>query len=121
LEAKEMIEHPYIEAGEFHAEAHNAAMHRALYYGTGGLLDPRTYTLEPYIFRRAGLSWSAAYRASAMTALWTVPIAATLGYLGYDPLNLTPGYGITSDRETSRDRLGRPFNREILDVLRFMA
>lgn len=116
-----MIEHPYIEAGEFHAEAHNAAVERALFYGTGGLLDPRAYTLEPYLFRRAGLPWSAAYRASAMLALWTVPVAATLGYLGYDPLNLTPGYGITSDRETSRDRLGRPLFDDVWDVRRSMA
>lgn len=116
-----MIEHAYVQAGELHVEAHDAAVERAFSYGTAGLLDPRTYTLEPYLFRRAGLSWSAAYRVSFMTALWTVPIAATMGYLGYDPLNLTPGYGITTDRETSRDRFGRPLDRDIWDVRRFMA
>jgi len=115
-----MIQHPYWRGGEFQADAHDAAVRRAAYYGTLGLLDPRTYTVEPWLFHRAGMSWGSAVATSLRMAVWTVPIAATLGYLGYDPLNVTPGYGLTSERETSMDPLGNPLDFGKFDYRQFL-
>lgn len=115
-----MIQHPYVVGGDFHSEAHAAAMDRAFYYGTAGLMDPRAYTLEPWLLRKAGMSWSAALRASAVMAIWTVPFAATFGYLGFDPLNVTPGYGLTLDPDTTRDRFGDPVDFGDFDFSHFL-
>ncbi len=105
-----MIRHPYFLDGEFQIDAHAAAMDRALYYGTAGLLDPRTYTVEPWMLRKAGMSWRGAFLTSVRLASWTVALSASLGYLGYDPMNVTPGYGLTIDLDSSYDRFGEPID-----------
>lgn len=104
-----MIQHPYVSHGRLHHEAHTAAKHRAVFYGTAGFVDPKAHFVDPLMFRR-GSTWRGAWVRSMYLAGATGVVMATVGYLGFDPLNVTPGYGMTLDPETSYDRLGRPID-----------
>jgi hypothetical protein len=85
-----MIRHPYPDE-----QSRHAARQRMVYYGLPGMVDPRTYTLDPYIFVRAGLSWKAAMALSLKMAVGTSMVLAAAGYIGMDPMNVTPGHGIS--------------------------
>ena len=104
-----MIEVPYYTPGVgFDESAHRAGLKRAVYYGSAGFLDPRTWTLDPglfYFYRRrlyptiprrviVKSAFAGSIRMAAMTSL-SVSISA---YLAADPLNVTPGYGHTPER-----------------------
>ncbi len=84
-----MIRHPYVHRGFLDHEAHDAAKDRALVYGSAGFLDPRTYTLDPYLMHKAGLGWRAAFATSARVATVVAPMVAATAYLR-DPLDTEP-------------------------------
>lgn len=95
-----MIEHPYYQLGKLEREAHEAAKTRAIYYGAAGLVDPRTYTVDVYTIRRLYKQpWRATIRMSLQAAGYGVAVGALFGYLGFDPLNVTPGYGFSPEGE----------------------
>ena len=104
-----MIQHPYVVHGRLDREANEAAMHRAAFYGTAGFVDPKAHFVDPFFFRR-GSTWGRAWIGSMYLAAATGLVMATAGYMGFDPLNVTPGYGLTLDSETSFDRLGQPID-----------
>ncbi len=104
-----MIEVPYYTPGVgFDESAHRAAKKRAIYYGSAGFLDPRTWTLDPglfYFYRRRlyttiprRIILKSAFAGSIRMAAWTSVSVATAAYLGADPLNVTPGYGHTPEQ-----------------------
>ena len=96
-----MIRHPYVAHGEVDHQALDAAHQRALAYGTMGLYDPRTYTIDPLIIRRVEKQpWKVVVRMSLHAMVVGVAAGAALGYMGYDPLNVTPGYGMSPEGGT---------------------
>ncbi len=101
-----MIEVPYYTPGVgFDEESRRAGTKRAFYYGSGGFVDPRTWTLDPALFyvhhrrhhphllRRAVLK--SAFAGSMRMAFMTSVVMAVGAYLGMDPFDVTPGYGMT--------------------------
>jgi hypothetical protein len=91
-----MIQHPYVGHGAIDHQALDAAQQRAEYYGMMGVYDPRTYTIDPLIIRRVEKQpWKVVGRMSLHAMVVGVAFGAALGYMGYDPLNVTPGYGMT--------------------------
>ena len=89
-----MIVHPYINSGEIDRQAIDAANQRMMYYGTMGLLDPRTYTLDVYAIRKLERQpWKSTLRMSAAAAGYGAATMMAAAYLGYDPMEVTPGYG----------------------------
>ena len=96
-----MIEHPYYELAELDRDAHEAAKTRALYYGAAGFVDPRTYTVDVYTIRRVYKQpWLGTLRLSLQAAGYGAAYGATMGYLGFDLLNVTPGYGFSPEGES---------------------
>ncbi len=85
-------------------QAVQAANKRAVYYGTAGLLDPRTYTLDAFVLRSTGMSYLRAVGVS-LPAATVLPAAVT--YMGLDPFDVTPGYGLspTTDRRELRKQV----------------
>ncbi len=101
-----MIEVPYYTPGVgFDEEARRAGTKRALYYGSAGFIDPRTWTLDPALFyvhhRRSSPHLlrrtivKSAYAGSMRMAFMTSVVMAAGAYMGMDPLDVTPGYGMT--------------------------
>ncbi len=89
-----MIEHPYVMHGEIDRQAIDAANQRMIYYGTMGLLDPRTYTVDVYAIRKIERQpWKVTLRMSAAAAGYGAATAMMISHYGYDPLDVTPGYG----------------------------
>lgn len=89
-----MMVHPYVQGGELDRQAIDAANQRTVYYGTLGLMDPRTYTLDVYMIRKvAKQPWAVTLRMSAEAAAIG---AATSGLFGHyspvDPFEVTPEY-----------------------------
>ena len=83
-----------------------ASHERGIYYGTMGVFDPRTYTLDLMAGRAAGLSMSRALGFSLANAVMG---SAFAGYIGIDPYNRTPGYGLSPG--DFRDRRGRKLTK----------
>ncbi len=93
--------HPYVQGGQLDRQAIEAANQRTVYYGTLGFMDPRTYTLDVYMIRKmAKQPWAATIRLSAQAAMIGAATAGVLGHLGYDVLNVTPGYGYSPEGGT---------------------
>ncbi len=101
-----MIEVPYFTPGVgFDEEARSAGVKRAVYYGSAGFIDPRTWTMDPALFytyhRRSSphlmrrTVMKSAFAGSMRMALVTSAVYASVAYMGGDPLNVTPGYGHT--------------------------
>jgi hypothetical protein len=88
------------------AIASQASIDRGIYYGTLGALDPRTYTLDVMAGRAVGLSTTRALGYSLVNAVMGTAFA---GYIGIDPLNRTPGYGLSPG--DIRDRRGRKLTK----------
>jgi hypothetical protein len=111
-----MIEHPYVGHGTLEREAAKASQYRMVYYGTLGIFDPRTYTIDAFALRLSGMTYMQAVRASMGMA---VAGAAMLGST-LDPLNVTPGYGITPEGGTlTRDGIPVEYVEELLDVSQY--
>ncbi len=93
-------------------QAVKAANKRAVYYGTAGVLDPRTYTIDALALRSTGMTYMHALGVSVPMA---VLAPAATGYVGLDPLNVTPGYGVTPP---SRGRFRKAIDlfRHIFDL-----
>lgn len=111
-----MIIHPYHvpwEGQHLHGPAHRAAMKRGAFYSGSGFIDVRTYTFDPWaIVRTTGVPYRTAMLSSMRLAVVTGLMAGTIGYMGLDPLNVTPGYGLSpGDR---RDRFGREIDHKEL-------
>ena len=80
----------------YHGDPHarRAAVKRGFYYGSAGLIDPRTFTIDPWLLvRSTGMSYRSAVAYSLRFAGATGLAMATAGFLGWDPMNVTPGYG----------------------------
>ncbi len=96
-----MMVHPYVRGGQLDRQAIEAANQRTVYYGTLGFIDPRTYTLDVYMIRKVSKqSWKATLGLSVQAAAYGAAFGAVMGYLGYDPLNVTPGYGMSLEGGT---------------------
>ncbi len=109
-----MIVHPYHvpwDDEHLHGSAHRAAMKRGIVYATAGYIDPRTYTIDPWaISRVTGVSYRAAMVSSLSFATAAGLAVGAVAYMGADPLNVTPGYGLSpGDR---RDRFGREIDHQ---------
>ncbi len=94
-------------ASDLDYQAEEAARKRAVYYGTAGLLDPRTYTLDAFALRSTGMSYLRAVGVS-------IPVAvvgpAVVAYAGLDPFDITPGYGVSPT--TNR----REWHKHVIDL-----
>ncbi len=99
-----MIEIPHFIPGVgLDRAAHEAGLERGVYYAQAGFMDPRAYTLDPYMFykryrassplRSRAYSARAAFAGSMLLASYTSVLAGVTSYLGMDPMNVTPGYG----------------------------
>ncbi len=94
-----MIRIPYFHPGEVDRQALDAANERAIYYGSMGLLDPRTYTMDALAFMAAErISYPAAVAVSLPLSV-VAPAVVTWG--GLDPLDVTPDHG-TSPKDIRR-------------------
>lgn len=113
-----MIRHPYVAHGEIDHQALEAAQTRAVYYGSAGFADPRTYTLDVYAIRRLEKQpWKATVRLSLQAAAYGAAFYGAMGYLGVDPLNVTPGYGISpSGGVMTVDGEPMDYRRHLLDL-----
>lgn len=104
-----MMIHPYHapwDGQHIHGSAHRAAMKRGAVYATAGFIDPRTYTFDPWVIvRSTGVPYRAAMATSMRLAVVTGLAVGTVAYMGLDPLNVTPGYGLSPGDH--RDRFGR--------------
>ncbi len=91
-----MIRHPYVGYGSIDHQALEAAQQRAVVYGSMGVYDPRTYTIDPLIIRRVEKQpWKVVAGMSLHAMVVGVAFGAAMGYMGYDPLDVTPGYGMS--------------------------
>lgn len=101
-----MIEVPYYTPGVGYDEAaRRAGVKRAIYYGSSGFIDPRTWTLDPALFyvhhRRSSPHLmrrtiaKRAFAGSMRMAFVTSAYVGGVAYMGADPFNVTPGYGHT--------------------------
>ncbi len=101
-----MIETPYFTPGVgLEYDSRQAGFKRAIYYGSAGFIDPRTWTLDPALFymhhrrhsphllRRTILK--SAFAGSLRMAFFTSAVMAGGAYAGMDPFDVTPGYGMT--------------------------
>ncbi len=102
---------PWDSSRHIRGPAHRRGVKRAATYFTFGYIDPRTYTLEPWaIARTTGTGMAMAFAASLQLAAVTAWTSAALGYMGYDPMNVTPGYGMSPG--DNRDRFGREIDHK---------
>ena len=110
-----MMTHFFYDGRRHHRDAHRAAVKRAVVYGTGGFLNPTTYTVEPWALTRVtGMSFGSAILWNLRLAGVGSAIAATAGYLGLDPFDVTPGYGYS--RRERHDRFGREIDAFDVDL-----
>lgn len=112
-----MIQHSYVGHGQIDHQALEAAKARAVYYGAAGFVDPRTYTLDVYAIRRLEKQpWKATVRLSLQAAGYGAAFGAAMGYMGIDPLNVTPEYGISpSGGVMTVDDEPMDYRRHLLD------
>lgn len=64
-------------------EDRDEAIQNAVKYGTYGMLDPRTYTIEPWILVKRGMTWRAALALTTRYALIGSMVIAGVS-LAYD-------------------------------------